>query len=87
VSGHTTTAGEKEAETTGKDPARWQTKVTSYAKEESTLQNKLMRAERSEGGTWGIGDLTSRLIKNGKHRCLLAPLGSERSRRCPAPRR
>jgi hypothetical protein len=39
---------EKEAETAGKDAARWQTKASGYAKDESTLQTKLMRAEQFE---------------------------------------
>ena len=39
---------EKEAETAGKEAARWQTKAAGYSREESNLQTKLARAEQSE---------------------------------------
>ena len=39
---------DKEAETAAKEAGRWQTRATGYAKEESSLQTKLARAERSE---------------------------------------
>jgi hypothetical protein len=39
---------EKEAETAGKEASRWQSKATSYAKEEMAISVKLLRAEKSE---------------------------------------
>lgn len=39
---------EKEAETAGKDAARWQTKAANYARDEVALQTRLSRAEASE---------------------------------------
>ena len=42
---------DKEAETAGKDAARWATRASGYAKEELTLQNRLARAQQSEADT------------------------------------
>lgn len=39
---------DKEAATAGKEAARWQVKASTYAREEATFQDRLMRAERSE---------------------------------------
>lgn len=39
---------EKEAEAAGKEASRWQSKATSYAKEEMSLSAKLLRAEKSD---------------------------------------
>lgn len=42
---------DREAETAGKDAARWQMKASQYAKEEASLVSKLARAEQSEADT------------------------------------
>lgn len=42
---------DKAAETAGKTASHWQTKAANYGKEESSLQTKLARAERSEFNT------------------------------------
>lgn len=39
---------EREAESAGKEAARWQSRAAGYAREEATLLNKLARAEQSE---------------------------------------
>lgn len=39
---------DKDAETTGKEAGRWQAKATGYAREETALTSKLLRAEQSE---------------------------------------
>jgi len=39
---------EKEAETAGKEASRWQSKATNYAKEETSISTKLLKAEKSE---------------------------------------
>lgn len=39
---------DNEAETAGKEAGRWQSRAAAYAKEESSLQARLSRAERSE---------------------------------------
>lgn len=42
---------DKEAETAGKEASRWQTKASGYAKQESSLVERLAAAERSEAAT------------------------------------